>query len=311
MMNKPLVSICCITFNHEEFIRDTISGFLSQVVDFEIEILIHDDASTDHTAHVIQEFEKKHPGLIKPIYQTENQWSKGIRASPTYLWPKAKGKYIALCEGDDYWTDPSKLQQQVDLLESNSDYIISCHNVLERRDQELNLFNSEGKIVKEEFQIEDLFSPWFIPTGSVVFRKPPVIVLPDWYLNSPHGDLGLYFTLMRNGGKIHYNDTPMAVYRRHPGGVSSRFTKGKLILSLSYLYTCVNISFDNKYTDAATAGIEEIVDLMNADKYLRVLSDPQKIASVTPFRGLMKALIIKMRVYLRKIGLRLSRKTST
>ena len=108
-MNDILVSICCITYNHEDYIADAIEGFLMQKTDFKYEVLIHDDASTDRTAEIIRKYERKFPNLIKPIYQTENQHSKGIKVGK-YNIERALGKYIALCEGDDYWVDPCKLQ---------------------------------------------------------------------------------------------------------------------------------------------------------------------------------------------------------
>jgi len=122
LQQVPLVSISCITYNHENYIRDTIEGFLMQKTNFSFEILIHDDASTDKTADIIREYEKKHTDLIFPIYQTVNQYSKEIMISPKFNWPRARGKYMAICEGDDYWTDPYKLQKQVDFLERNEEY---------------------------------------------------------------------------------------------------------------------------------------------------------------------------------------------
>jgi len=116
------VSICCITYNHEFFIRDAIRGFINQKTSFPFEILIHDDASTDGTAEIIKLYEEKYPDIIKPIYQKENQYSQGRNISLVYQFPRARGKYIALCEGDDYWTDPYKLQKQVDFLEANTEY---------------------------------------------------------------------------------------------------------------------------------------------------------------------------------------------
>ena len=107
-MKSPIVTISCITYNHEKFIAQAIEGFLMQKTNFEIEILIHDDASTDNTASIIREYEKN-DSRIKVIYQSENQFSKGVKPSLKFLWPIARGKYIALCEGDDYWTDPYKL----------------------------------------------------------------------------------------------------------------------------------------------------------------------------------------------------------
>ena len=115
----PLVSINCITYNHCKYIRDALEGFLMQITNFPVEILIHDDASTDGTAEIIKEYEKQYPWLIKPVYQTENQYSKHNGTISKIQYGRARGKYLAFCEGDDYWTDHYKLQKQVDFLESN------------------------------------------------------------------------------------------------------------------------------------------------------------------------------------------------
>lgn len=104
-MDKPLVSIACTTYNHEKYIALAIEGFLLQKTSFPIEIIIHDDASTDKTAEIVKSYEKIHHDLITAIYQTENQYSKGIKPYPNYVFPKARGKYIALCEGNDYWIE--------------------------------------------------------------------------------------------------------------------------------------------------------------------------------------------------------------
>ena len=113
------ISIICNAFNHARYIRDTLDGFVMQKTDFKFEILIHDDASTDETADIIREYEAKYPDLIKPIYQKENQYSKDVWITDVFQLRRSKGKYIALCEGDDYWTDPDKLQKQYDALESH------------------------------------------------------------------------------------------------------------------------------------------------------------------------------------------------
>jgi glycosyltransferase involved in cell wall biosynthesis len=120
--SKPVVSICCITYNHEKYIEDALEGFLIQKTDFPFEILINDDASTDSTADIIREYEAQYPNLIKPIYQTENQYSQGKKPNQEFNFPRAIGKYIALCEGDDYWQNSLKLEKQVDFLEKNKDY---------------------------------------------------------------------------------------------------------------------------------------------------------------------------------------------
>ena len=125
----PLVSISCITYNHEPYIVQALNGFLMQKTSFPFEVLVHDDASTDRTADIIREYEKKFPKIIKPIYQKENQYSKGFTAvTATWNFPRAQGKYIALCEGDDYWIDENKLQIQVDFLERNPEYTMCFHN---------------------------------------------------------------------------------------------------------------------------------------------------------------------------------------
>ena len=125
---EPLVSICCITYNHEKYIADAIESFLMQEVDFPYEIIVHDDASMDNTQKIIKEYESRYPELIKTILQTENQYSKGFQLQRIFA-EYASGKYLAICEGDDYWTDPHKLQKQIDFLEANVDCIATAHNV--------------------------------------------------------------------------------------------------------------------------------------------------------------------------------------
>lgn len=115
--SNPIVSICCITYNHEKYIRGTIEGFLIQKTEFPFEIVIHDDASTDNTAKILKNYAEQYPKLIFPIWQEENQYSRGVKIYPSCVWPKARGKYIALCEGDDHWIDSRKLQNQMNFIE--------------------------------------------------------------------------------------------------------------------------------------------------------------------------------------------------
>lgn len=120
--NNPLVSIKCMTYNHENYIAQCIDGFLMQKTNFPFEILIHDDCSTDKTESIVRDYETKFSKIIKGIYETENQWQKGCGAHHTKIDAAIKGKYIAICEGDDYWIDENKLQMQVDFLENNPEY---------------------------------------------------------------------------------------------------------------------------------------------------------------------------------------------
>lgn len=123
-----MVSIICITYNHEKFIRTALNSFLMQKTIFEYEILVHDDASTDNTAKILKEYEAKYPNLFKVIYQKVNQFQNG-KSPISILLEKAKGKYLAFCEGDDYWVDSKKLQKQIDFLENNPEYSAVYHNV--------------------------------------------------------------------------------------------------------------------------------------------------------------------------------------
>lgn len=169
MKNKPLVSIDCITYNHAPYIRQCIEGFLMQKTDFDFEVLIHDDASTDGTQEIIKEYELKYPHIIKPIYQTENQWSKGISISATYNFPRAQGKYIAFCEGDDYWIDSYKLQKQIDLLDSNKEFGL-CYtkaNIYNQNQQKIEQ-NQLGWEVKD---FKDLLLDNKIATLTTIIKK--------------------------------------------------------------------------------------------------------------------------------------------
>ena len=127
MDNDVAVSVICNAFNHGKYIRDTLNGFVMQKTDFKFEVLVHDDASKDDTADIIREFEAEYPDIIKPIYQTENQYSKNVWITDVYQLRRSKGKYIAICEGDDYWTDLDKLQKQYDALEAHPEIDICVH----------------------------------------------------------------------------------------------------------------------------------------------------------------------------------------
>ncbi len=128
-MSKVLVTIQCIAYNHGRYIRDCLDGLLKQKTTFPYEILIHDDASTDNTAEIIREYAENYPNLIRAVCQEENQYSKGVDIYASILDPMTQGKYVALCEGDDYWTDENKLQKQFDFMEAHQDCSMCVHKV--------------------------------------------------------------------------------------------------------------------------------------------------------------------------------------
>jgi glycosyltransferase involved in cell wall biosynthesis len=169
-MSQPLVSICCAVYNHEAYISATLDGFLMQECDFEYEILIHDDASTDKSADIIREYEAEYPHIIFPIYQSENQYSQGKKYSDLN-YERARGKYVALCEGDDYWTSPKKLAMQVKLLEENPEYELCFHKAKEYHVQNetsktIGVYRKDSGVVP----IEDIILKKYgmIPTASIM-----------------------------------------------------------------------------------------------------------------------------------------------
>jgi glycosyltransferase involved in cell wall biosynthesis len=218
-MSTSLVSVWCSTYNHEKYIARTIEGFLKQKTNFEIEIFVHDDASTDNTASIIREYAAKYP-QIKPIYQTENKFSVDKSYLNKLMFQKTQGKYTALCEGDDYWTDAQKLQKQIDFLEANNDFAICFHNtkvIHEDGSREPSLFNINQK---EVTTFDDLARGNYIMTPSCVYRNRLFGDFPDWFFKSKIGDWPLHL-LNAQYGKIKYLDEVMAVYSVHGGGVWS------------------------------------------------------------------------------------------
>lgn len=215
----PLVSILCDTYNHEKYIAQALDGFIMQKTNFPFEIIVHDDASTDRTAQIIKEYEIKYPDLIMAIYQTVNQYSQedvNIWADITF--PKARGKYIALCEGDDYWTDPYKLQRQVNFLEANSDFSLCFHKVKIKAENKL-IKDYLTKVPKEVSIINDLAKRGnYIHTCSVVFKNPKKYEVPPDIVT---GDYALYLLITKDGSKIKYFNEVMSVYRMHKLGVWS------------------------------------------------------------------------------------------
>ena len=173
----PLVSICCITYNHARFIRKCLDGFLIQETSFPIEILIHDDASTDGTDGIIREYADKYPDLILPLFETENQYSQGKQNKiDFYNYRRARGKYIAYCEGDDYWTDPLKLQKQVDFMESHPDYSV-CFHRWKHFDEATGLIRDDicNSVLKGnedgiEITLDEFFKLWVTQPLTMVFR---------------------------------------------------------------------------------------------------------------------------------------------
>ena len=258
-MEQPLVSICCITYNQVQYIRRCLEGLLIQKTSFPFEIIINDDCSTDGTAEVIKEYASQHPHLIFPIYHAENEYSKGVRGMfATFCFPKARGKYIAMCEGDDYWTDPLKLQHQVDFMESHPDYSLCFHNamILNERVEVKERIHSFCYFKGDQtISTERLIEDWCIPTASILFRKSSYdqVEFPRFF----SGDYTLELALA-SVGKLHYIDRYMSVYRLNNGGVSSKISFKKWSSQLFKLLDWYDEYTDRRYHAAIVRRVNEV-----------------------------------------------------
>jgi glycosyltransferase involved in cell wall biosynthesis len=254
-IDEPVVSVCCMTYNHGPYIEDALEGFLIQETEFPFEILIHDDASVDNTADIIRQYKARYPVLIRPIYQTENQYSKGVKPFLDFVIPKAKGKYIALCEGDDFWVCSTKLQKQVLFLESNPEYGL-VHGEVN------HLYQTSGKYIKHYNKINaihipqgEIFDKLFhgnhlIKTMTVCFRKnlfeahyikDPEIMSKPW-----RGiDISIWLTLAFHS-KIFYIDEVLATYRLIPESMSRSDDPHKLF-AFHQTISAIKFYFAEKY----------------------------------------------------------------
>ncbi|MGM9795281.1 MAG: glycosyltransferase [Candidatus Aphodosoma sp.] len=222
-MNNDIVKVTirCITYNQVNYIRQCLDGFVTQQTNFKFEAIVHDDASTDGTAEIVREYAEKYPDIIKPIFETENQYSKHDGSLGRILNAYTRGKYVSICEGDDYWTDPHKLQKQADFLDANPQCSLTYHACK-------NVFSTPCKVngiyaenVKQSYLDVDLVDYPF-QTATVMYRKE--IIDSELYkkataIGCTFGDAILYLTASRFGTIEGVNEQ-MSVYRRHEGGIS-------------------------------------------------------------------------------------------
>ncbi|MDO4266556.1 MAG: glycosyltransferase [Eubacteriales bacterium] len=299
---KPLVSISCITYNHGPYIRQALEGFLSQRTDFPYEILIHDDASTDNTQEIIREYEAKYPDIIKPIYRTENQYSKGIcNVSGAFNFPRARGKYIAMCEGDDYWCDPDKLKLQADYMEAHPECSM-CFHAARIITESKAFVRKEIRPYRESRTVpaaEVIDKPFNYPTASLFFKTELGQALPAWYHDCPIGDIPIHI-FMASRGSVYYFDRFMSVYRL---GVATSWTTQmqagdaaavrekhrQHLEDLRRMYTAFDTETGGKFHAAVEAALlrEDFLTELNVGnfsvvtekdnrKYINELPQPQK-----------------------------------
>ncbi len=265
MSENILVSVICNTFNHAKYIRDALEGFVNQKTNFAFEVLIHDDASNDNTANIIREYEAKHPDIIKPIYQIENQYSKGVKITRTFQVPRIKGKYIAFCEGDDYWTDPLKLQKQFDFMEANPNYSMCASSTVWLDMRTGKVENKCRTETDRDVPIDEIIlekKGRIFQLATFFIRTDLYIGMPDWCLLFGVGDLPLCLYAAVTGNIRMFSDV-MSVYRfNSEGSWTSRVQnidyRTNAMNKIISGYNAFNQSTDYKYDSIITKRIKII-----------------------------------------------------
>ena len=209
-------TVLSLTYNHASYIRDALAGFVAQEAPFRFEVIVHDDASTDGTADIVRDWAARYPDLIRPVFQQENQYSRGVRISPAFLHPLIRGRYVAFCEGDDCWTDPHKLRRQVAALEARPDADLCAHPAVSVWPDGSN--HRMGPPFKQHFSAEEVIlgGGAFVATSSLLCRREAYL-RPSAMRDVMYNDYTLQIQGALRGGMLYLPDT-MSLYRyRHPG----------------------------------------------------------------------------------------------
>jgi glycosyltransferase involved in cell wall biosynthesis len=247
------VSVLILTYNHELFIAQAIESALMQQVDFDYEIVIGEDCSTDTTREIVIRYAEKFPEKIRLLLNEKNIGGHDNFAQSTQ---SCRGQYVAYLEGDDYWLSSSKLQQQVDFLDNHPDFVICFHNArvfLGSDDSEPTHYCAEDQ--KPVLEIEDLFKRNFIPSSSLMYRQGVVPEIPDWFRKLKLGDLPLYI-LYAEKGKIGYINQVMSVYRIHEYGSWSRNSLVWQLKEIIKMYQTLNVHLNYRYETSLEETIE-------------------------------------------------------
>ncbi|MBP6385549.1 MAG: glycosyltransferase family 2 protein [Pseudarcicella sp.] len=246
------LSVTVQTYNHEKYIAQTLESVVNQVVDFEFEVLVGDDASTDRTPQIILEYQQKYPHLIKPLLHPKNLggFAKNNVIATLAL---AKGKYIAAMDGDDYWVDNTKLQQQVDILDKHPEHVACFHNARivfdDNSHPDMFVNDDNQKIITTVDDLVGEDEVWYMATSAVVFRNGIINHYPKWFHESKSGDIPRYILLGKNGGSFYYINKVMSVYRKNNGGMS--FTDSKqdagFLINRIGMYNGIDLELGYKY----------------------------------------------------------------
>ena len=272
-MKNILVNIWMITYNHESFIAEAIESVLMQQTNFDYQLIIGEDCSTDGTKEIVKEYTQKYPDKIKTIFHNQNV---GARKNSKLTYKECKAKYIAILEGDDYWTDPNKLQKQVDFLDANPNYAICIH-------ESLDLFSDGNSVMHNNiltnttFTTKDLAKQNFISTGSCVFRNNLIEKIPDWLEKVPATDWALHF-LNSQFGDIYYMKDCMSVYRKHDNGAWSRLSNNEAILIGLQSMIEIDKGTNYQYHVEFIEGINQRIKKIETKEIKRLLAKNESLA---------------------------------
>ena len=297
-MDDIMVSICCVAYNHEKYVKKAIESILNQKTNFKFEVLVHDDASLDSTADIIREYEEKYPDIIKPIYQTVNQYSKNIPITNKYQFPRAKGKYIAFCECDDYWTDENKLQKQVDFLEKNKQYIACVHRyiVVDEYNDKQNVKTFGYYEKNSVYKFSDFFEK-NLPSqiGTLLMRNIAMDKkkgYPEWLegIKIP-GDIKLNLWLLIHGD-IYRMDDVMSAYRFISKKNGQSYSSRIRTKAINYTYWCQLQELENLMKKEY--GLDVYFEQRRMEFALGVIKDLQKAINITYLKNAI-CVILKQR----------------
>ena len=297
----PVVSVFCITYNHVNFIRDAIEGFLMQETTFPVEIFIHDDASTDGTAEIVKEYAEKYPKLFWTILQTENQWSKGeVNLYFAKLMQKQRGEFIALCEGDDYWIAKEKLQKQVKVLEQESSFVGCCHDVF------TNLPYSKTGLLYDSYfalnggganiTLEHLLSSNWMATCSVLIRRKNLMDLPEFSSRYVMGDWCMWIWAARKGD-FFIDSKALGFYRAHDGGVWNSRNRDSQLVEIIKMLSGISKIIENRYEEAGVDGLLSYYSQFFMPAFLGMKVNEFKLA-----KRLIKSSSWNQEIFLKKMG---------
>jgi glycosyltransferase involved in cell wall biosynthesis len=252
--DRPVkVTVLVVTYNHADLIRQALDSALRQKTDFDFEILISEDCSTDGTRAIVQEYQQAHPDSVRLILSETNLRSnavvtRGFRAS--------RGEYIALLDGDDYWTSEEKLQRQADFLDARPECSMCFHDACTVDGSGRTVTPSWTRArLRRDLTRDDIWRSNPIATCSAMFRRSLVRTVPDWYhAFFPITDWPLYI-LMAESGSIGYVDGIMGAYRLHGGGLYSALSEDHKLLSTFAFYHRMNLSLDFREQRRAMTGL--------------------------------------------------------